>query len=46
MSEHDLSVIAQLKHCDRQSPNNLTETAIAPHDLKQKQAIASFSREQ
>jgi hypothetical protein len=45
MGEHDFFEIAQSMHYDRQNSSNLTETAIAPHVLKQNQAIMSFSRE-
>jgi hypothetical protein len=40
MGENDLFVIAQSKDCDRKNSSNLTETAIAPHVLKQSHAIA------
>jgi hypothetical protein len=45
MGEHDLSAIAQPTHCDRPNHNSHRKKAIAPHVLKQNQAIASFSRE-
>jgi hypothetical protein len=40
MGEHGPSAIAHSKDCDSQSPNNLAESAIAPHVLKLNQAIA------
>jgi hypothetical protein len=40
MGEYDLSEIAHSKDCDRQNSSNFAETVIAPHVLKQNQAIA------